>query len=232
MMMPLIAVPKVLAFDTSSVRGSVALLEGGDLRAELRLNSLQTHSAQLLSSIEFLLARVGWSLSNLNLVAVGMGPGSFTGIRIGIATAIGFAQSLAIPFAGVSGLDALAHQCPFPDGPVGVVLDAHRSQVFYGEYLSRKGRIRKTAKPSLLHVSDLERLLTARHTYIVGDIKVCGLESWAGWPHPVFADLFLAASMGRLALSRKRTWRSGDWSVAEPLYIRPPDAIKNKSRKR
>jgi tRNA threonylcarbamoyladenosine biosynthesis protein TsaB len=236
MMMPLIAVPKILSFDTSSARGSVALLEGADLRAELRLHSLQTHSAQLLSSIEFLLARIGWSLNDLNMVAVGIGPGSFTGIRIGISTALGFAESLSIPFAGVSGLDALAHQCPFPDGRVAVVLDAHRSQVFFGEYVSRKGRIRKATKPSLLHISDLERLLTDRHTYVVGDIKECRLEEIRlapdGWPRPIFADLFLAVGIGRLAFSRKRTWRSGDLTVAEPLYIRPPDAIKNKVRKR
>lgn len=236
MMMPLSAVPKILSFDTSSVRGSVALLEGADLRAELRLNSLQTHSALLLSSVDFLLARVGWSLSDLNLIAVGIGPGSFTGIRIGIATGLGFAQSLLIPFAGVSGLDVLAHQYSFPDGPVAAVLDAHRSQIFYGEYVSIKGRIRKKKKPSLLHISDLERHLADRHTYIVGDIKACGLEelkgTQRGWPRPVFSDLFLAAGIGRLAFSRKRTWRSGELIAAEPLYIRPPDAIKNKSGKR
>jgi tRNA threonylcarbamoyladenosine biosynthesis protein TsaB len=236
MTMPVRLVPRVLAFDTSSARGSVALLDGMELRAELRLSSLQTHSAMLLSSINFLLERVGWALEDLNLVAAGIGPGSFTGIRIGIATALGFAQSLSIPFAGISGLDALAHQSVLPDGHFGVVLDAHRSQVYYGEYVSKNGRVRRARKACLLDVSDLERNLAERHLYMIGDVEVCGLEKTknaaAGWPWPLPADLFLAAGIGRLAASNKRRWRSGNYIVAEPMYIRPPDAIKNKSRKR
>ena len=206
------------------------------MRAELRLYSLETHSVLLLSSIDFLLGRLGWVLKDLNLVAVGIGPGSFTGIRIGIATALGFAQPLCIPFAGISGLDALVHQYYFPDGSVAAVLDAHRSQLYYGEYASRNGRIRQTKKPRLLHISDLERHLAGGHLYIVGDHRVCPLEELrrasGGWPRPVTVDLFLAASIGRLAFSRKRTWHSGDSIIAEPLYIRPPDALKKKSRKR
>jgi tRNA threonylcarbamoyladenosine biosynthesis protein TsaB len=236
MMMPVSLIPKILSFDTSSVRGSVALLEGAELRAELRLHSLQTHSALLLNSIDFLLARVGWKLGELNLVAVGMGPGSFTGIRIGIATALGFAQSLSIPFAGISGLDAIAHQFTYPDGTVLAVLDAHRSQLYCGEYASKNGKIRQSKKPALLNISDLEHHLADRHTYIVGDLTGCGLDETrrrvGEWNRPVSADLFLAAGIGRLALSRKRIWRSGEAIVAEPIYIRPPDALKNKGKKR
>jgi tRNA threonylcarbamoyladenosine biosynthesis protein TsaB len=211
-------------------------LEGADLRAELRLNSLKTHSELLLSSIDFLLGRAGWMLSDLSLVAAGIGPGSFTGIRIGIATALGFAQTLAIPFAGISGLDALAHQGPFPDGYIGAVLDAHRSQAYYGEYICRHGRIRQSKKPCLFTISELERRLADRHTYIVGDLKAClphALKhSPVEWPRTISADLYLAASIGRLALLRKRSWRLGETIIAEPMYIRPPDAIKNQGKKR
>jgi tRNA threonylcarbamoyladenosine biosynthesis protein TsaB len=236
MMMPGSLALKILAFDTSSVRGSIALLEGAETRAELRLHALQTHSTLLLSSIDFLLGRIGWKLEDLNLVAVGIGPGSFTGIRIGIATALGFAQSLSIPFAGISGLDALVHQYSFPDGHIGAVLDAHRSQIYYGEYVSRNGKIRQAKKPRLVFVSDLERELADRHLYIVGDLVGCRLRESKGMsisrPIPGFVDLFLAAGIGRLAFSRKRIWRSGDFVVAEPTYIRPPDALRKKSGKR
>jgi tRNA threonylcarbamoyladenosine biosynthesis protein TsaB len=236
MMMPVNAELKILSFDTSSVRGSVALLEGADTRAELRLHSLQTHSALLLSSVDFLLGRIGWKLADLNLVAAGMGPGSFTGIRIGVATALGLAQSLSIPFAGVSGLDAMVHQYTFPDGRIGALLDAHRSQVYFGEYVSRNGRIRRAGESRLLYVSDLEQELADRHLYIVGDLAACRPSGpgrkVSGWPRPVFVDLFLAAGIGRLAFSRKQTWRSGDSMFAEPTYIRPPDALAKKGRKR
>jgi tRNA threonylcarbamoyladenosine biosynthesis protein TsaB len=235
MMMPLNVIPRILAFDTSSARGSVALLEGKNLRAEIRLHSLQTHSTHLLSSINFLLDQLGWKLSELNLVAAGAGPGSFTGIRIGIATALGMAQSLEIPFAGISGMDALVHQVSFLNGHIGVVMDAHRSQAFYAEYIGKNGRIRSTKKSTLMAISDLEHHLGHRHLYLVGDVGLCQLEeseiSSLHWPHPVSADLFLAADIGRLALARKRAWRSGDYMLSEPIYIRPPDALKKKSRR-
>jgi tRNA threonylcarbamoyladenosine biosynthesis protein TsaB len=233
MMMPLNPSLKILAFDTSSPRGSVALLEGENLRAEVRLHSLQTHSKHLLSSIDFLLDQLNWKLCDLNLVAVGVGPGSFTGIRIGIATALGIAHSLGIPFAEISGMDALAHQVSFLNGRIGIVLDAHRSQAFYAEYAAGKGGIRSVKKSALINISDLEHHLSERHLYLVGDVGICHLgelkNSSAHWPRIISADLFLAADIGRLALSRKRTWRSSDYSVSEPMYIRPPDALKKKS---
>jgi len=97
--MPVNDRPRILAFDTSSVRGSIALLEGTALRAELKLCRLQNHSTNLIRSIDFLLNGLGWTLEELDLVASGIGPGSFTGIRIGISTGLGIAQSLSIPFA-------------------------------------------------------------------------------------------------------------------------------------
>jgi tRNA threonylcarbamoyladenosine biosynthesis protein TsaB len=234
-MMPLNTTLRILAFDTSTQRGSIALLEGKETRAELRLHSLQTHSTLLLSSIRFLLCRLNWSLNDLNLVAAGIGPGSFTGIRIGIATALGISQSLSIPYAGISGLDVLAHQVAMQSGCIGAVLNAHREQVFYAEYTNNQGRIRRSAKHALMHISDLERHLANRHLYIVGDFKECGiqgfLKSSTEWPRAIPADLFLASGIGRLAFSRKSKWRSGEFLLAEPTYIRPPDALKNRNRK-
>ncbi len=238
MMMPTIrATPKILAFDTSTPRGSVAMLEGREVRAELRLHSPRTHSTLLLKSIDFLLERLGWTLEDLNLVAVGVGPGSFTGIRIGVSTALGISQSLSIPFAGISGLDATAFQAGIPDGTIGVILDAHRSQVYYAEFIRKDGRMRRFKKSSLITVSELETCIKGRHLYIVGDLEACGISGLkkrgsADWPRPLSVDMFLASSIGRLALSRKRLWRTGDFAVAEPMYVRPPDALKNKRRKR
>jgi tRNA threonylcarbamoyladenosine biosynthesis protein TsaB len=235
MMMPIRSPLKVLALDTSTARGSVAVLEGREVKAELRLHSPRTHSTLLLKSIDFLLDRLGWNLGELGLVAAGIGPGSFTGIRIGISTALGIAQSRSIPFAGINGLDAVAHQVEFVEGPIGVLLDAHRFQVYYAEYIRERGRIRRSKKARLVNVSDLESFFADRHLYIAGDLAACGVlkkqtESPSGWPRPVVADLFLAATIGRLAQARKRLWRTGDYIEAEPVYIRPPDALRNKNR--
>ncbi|HTY62087.1 MAG TPA: tRNA (adenosine(37)-N6)-threonylcarbamoyltransferase complex dimerization subunit type 1 TsaB [Acidobacteriota bacterium] len=234
MMMPLSFAPRILAFDTSTVRGSVALLEGSKMQAEFRLQSVQTHSRQLLNSVDFLLGRIGWNLGDVNLVSVGNGPGSFTGIRIGIATALGIAHSLSIPFVEISGLDALAHKVCHLDGRIGAVMDAHRSQAFYGEYEAKNGRIRQTQKPVLLDISSLEHHLRGRHLYLVGDPDIC--ESVGSpatslmWPRQVAVDLFLAVEIGKLAFISRRKWRSGESIAAEPMYIRPPDALKKKTQ--
>ncbi len=223
---------KTLALDTSTTRGSVALLQGNEITAEIRLTSLETHSARLLRSIEFLLDAAGWTLRDANLVVAGIGPGSFTGIRIGVATALGLAQSLAVPFAGISGLDALASQGGMIRGRVGVVMDAQRSQVYYAEYVCAGGAVRKAGKPELLRPFDLEIRLRKRHLYIVADQSLHCLAGLVGpgnrWPRLIAADLFLAPIIGRLAQSRRRSWTSGDYLAAEPLYIRPPDAARPK----
>jgi tRNA threonylcarbamoyladenosine biosynthesis protein TsaB len=236
MMIPVNSALRILAFDTSTPRGSVALLEGKEVCAEIRLQSAQTHSTLLLSSIQFLLDRLNWTLSDVRLVATSIGPGSFTGIRIGIATALGISQSLSIPFAGVSRLDALAHQAAGLEGHIGVVLNAHRKQLFYAEYVKEKGRIRQSQKSALWEISDLERRLANRHLYVVGELEALTMgerrESSARWPRAFPADLFLASVIGRLALTRKNRWRSGEFMLAEPMYIRPPDALRNKNRKR
>jgi len=224
---------KILAFDTSSERGSVALLEGVTLRAELRSNTSAGHSALLLEAVNFLLGRTGWKLKDLTLIASCAGPGSFTGIRIGAATGLGLAQSLGIPFAGVSGLDVLARRAAYLDGRIGVLLDARRSQFYFAEYESKNGRLRRIVKPALINAAEVEHYLLDA-SWITGDLNedqvqaiVKSFPCLARW---VPVDLFLAEGIGRLGLERKRTWRSGDFLTAEPLYIRPPDAVKNKKR--
>jgi tRNA threonylcarbamoyladenosine biosynthesis protein TsaB len=227
---------KILALDTATSRISVALLNGDQLCAELGLTIEESRSAHLLASIEFLLGKAGWKLKDLDLVASGTGPGSFTGIRIGLATALGLAQSLSIPFAGISRLDAIAFGARTADGRLGVAMDAQRGQVFYAEYLIRDGRTpRLVVRPRLAAPDDLKLRLRQAEFSLIGDgAHLC---SHAVHPRPsrrprfLPAETFLAADIGRLALRRKRAWRTGAFLQAEALYIRPPDAVKSKFRK-
>jgi len=226
---------KVLAFDTSTPRGSIALLDGREVCAEFHLHSLETHSARLLTSTEFLLKMSGWSLSDLGLIVAGIGPGSFTGIRIGISTALGLAQTCALPFAGISGLDALAQKLTGAEGRIGAVMDAQRGQVYFAEYAGRHGKIVRAGKPELLRPEQLAARLAGKRIVLAGDGALRYREEIAGgreWPRLMDVDLFLAGAMGRLALARKRCWRSGGYLTSEPLYIRPPDAFGGKARSR
>jgi tRNA threonylcarbamoyladenosine biosynthesis protein TsaB len=225
---------KIIAIDTSTQRGSVALLRGTEVVGELRLASLETHSARLLRSLDFLLSTAGWRLADIDLIAAGIGPGSFTGIRIGLSSALGLAQSLSRPLAPVSGLDAVAHQVSFLHMPVGVVLDAQRSQVYFASYECAPGKIRRVGRPQLWYPSALKPRLSRKRMYLAGDaaedVAPSADSGRAGWPRCVPTDPFLASSIGRVALARKRIWRSGEYATAEPLYIRPPDAVKPKRR--
>ncbi len=225
---------KTLSLDTSTVRGSVALLEARTIVAELRLASLETHAARLLRSMEFLLGSVGWKLQDIGLIAAGSGPGSFTGIRIGLATALGLAQTLRIPFAGVSGLDALAFKHSYLGGRIGILMDAQREQVYYAEYSSERGRVSRKVAAALWHPGNLKPRLPLKGIHFIGD----GAEKYSEALGPavrtwevIDSTPFLAGAIGQLALARKRAWRSGDALACEPLYIRPPDARKPAGRK-
>ncbi len=224
---------RVLSIDTSSSRGSIALMRATEVVAELRVLSQETHSGRLLNSVEFLLSMAAWNIGDVQLIAVGIGPGSFTGIRIGVSTALGLAQTLSCPMAAVSGLEALAYESAFVRGRIGIVMDAQRSQVYYAEYLAvANGKLRLVQKPGVWFPRDLDRVLGQGRLYVTGDgaerySKEIGISE-SGPRRFIRRDLFLAAGIARLALRRKRSWRRGEFLTAEPLYIRPPDALRKR----
>lgn len=125
-----IAELKILAVDSSSMTGSVALCRGETLVAESLLNIRSTHSEKLLGQIDLLLTEAGWQLADLDLLVAVTGPGSFTGLRIGIATVKGLAQVLAKPVIGVSSLQMLAMNLPLSPVPICVFMDARKKEVY------------------------------------------------------------------------------------------------------
>ncbi len=121
---------KVLALDSSSLSGSVSLCQGESLIARTLLNIRSTHSEKLLKQIDHLLEETGWQLADLDLLAVVTGPGSFTGLRIGVATIKGIAQVLNKPVVSVSTLQTLAMNLPLSPVPICAFLDARKSEVY------------------------------------------------------------------------------------------------------
>lgn len=121
---------RILTLDSSSMSGSVSLCHGATPVAELFLNVHRTHSENLLQQVDLLLDKTGWSLTDLDLLAAVTGPGSFTGLRIGIAMIKGLAQVLNIPVVSVSALQAIAANIPYSNLPVCVFLDARKREVY------------------------------------------------------------------------------------------------------
>ena len=122
---------KVLSFDTSNQALSVALLDGEELLAEQTLAVKKNHSISLMSVIDFLTDQVGWKPADLERIVVAEGPGSYTGLRVAVATAKTLAYTLGIDLVGVSSLLAL---CPQQKGLVVPLIDARRNTVYVGFY--------------------------------------------------------------------------------------------------
>ena len=132
---------KILALESSAVSASVALTEDDKLIAQSFQNCGLTHSRTLLPMAEALLANCGVSLSEVDAFAVAHGPGSFTGVRIGVAAAKGFAWGRDIPCCGVSTLEAMAWQASEFSGIVCCAMDARRSQVYHARFLAENGTL-------------------------------------------------------------------------------------------
>jgi tRNA threonylcarbamoyladenosine biosynthesis protein TsaB len=129
----------VLGIESATPVASVALADEGGMAGELSLNRGLTHSQQLLPMIDALLRQGGYSVGQVEGLAVSSGPGSFTGLRIGMALAKGLAQSLRAPIAGISTLEALACQNAVADGLISPMIDAFRGEVYTALYRKLEG---------------------------------------------------------------------------------------------
>ena len=125
---------KILGIDTSTPIGSVALIDGENIVAEHTLNIVQAHSSRLMPAIDTVLKWGEITPSDLDGCVVGIGPGSFTGIRIGVATAKSLCYAVDKPIVGVSTLEAIAYNLRWMDGFVCPILDARRSEIYGGVF--------------------------------------------------------------------------------------------------
>jgi len=125
---------RVLALESATLAGGAALLDGDRLVGESLLSVALTHSERLIAMADRLLQDCGWAVKDLAGLAVSIGPGSFTGIRVGVATMKGLALALGLPVAPVPTLDALASTLPFAEAPVCPLLDARKGEVYLSLY--------------------------------------------------------------------------------------------------
>ena len=125
---------KILAVDTSAMSCSTAIVDNGVVRAELSTVNSQTHSKHLMTMIDTVCKISGIEVAGMDGFAVTIGPGSFTGLRIGISTIKGLAWSLKKPVAGISSLEALAWQCAPVPCLICPLLDARKHEVYSGRY--------------------------------------------------------------------------------------------------
>ena len=161
----------ILAFETSAKAGSVALMDGNKLLGESYQNTGLTHSQTLLTMAEDLLKSCGHTPKDVTAVAVAAGPGSFTGVRIGVAAAKGFAWGGELPCYGVSTLEAMAKQLGVWQGYICPVMDARRSQVYNALFRVEKGALCRICEDRAIALADLVEELKKLEEpiFLVGD---------------------------------------------------------------
>ena len=161
----------LLAFETSAKAASVALFNGEKLLGEQYQNTGLTHSQTLMVMAEDLITQCGCAPSQVEAVAVANGPGSFTGVRIGVAAAKGFAWGREIPLYGVSTLEAMARGLGAYDGVICPVMDARRSQVYNALFYVNQGAVTRGTEDRAIALADLaqELKILSKPIFLVGD---------------------------------------------------------------
>jgi len=213
---------RLLAVETSTRAGGVALLEGERLRGEYVLDVSATHSERLMPAIDRLLGDAGWAAPDLQALAVAVGPGSFTGLRIGLSAVKGLALALGIPVAAVPTLDAMAAALPFASLPVCPVLDARKGEVYACRYRWDGIAMRREWEYLALTPGDLASRID-EPTILLGDGAHLIDTPHARFapPHRRVPSPGAVASLGVERLAR------GDTVVASelvPIYLRPSEA--------
>jgi tRNA threonylcarbamoyladenosine biosynthesis protein TsaB len=224
---------RLLAVETSTRTGALALVDGGRVCAESRLDVAATHGERLLPAIDALLGAAGASLAGVDGFAVALGPGSFTGLRIGVATVKGLAFATGRPVVGIPTLDALAWSLPFAANPVCPVLDARKGEVYTALYRTAEGRLEVLAPARAVAPGMLARDLDGAHpgpVIFVGD----GVWTYGGLlaEHlgararlaPPGLRLPSAASLADLGLAALAAGVRHDPASLVPIYVRPSEA--------
>ena len=226
---------RILAFETSAKAASVALLEDGVLLAESYQNAGLTHSVTILSMAENLMKTCGVGAEDVDAVAVAMGPGSFTGVRIGVAAAKGFAWGRELLLYGVSTLEAMALGYGAESGLVCPVMDARRSQVYNALFRAEGGKLIRLREDRAISLEELAQELKNWDgpVIFVGDgANLCyntiGIHEERFRLAPEHRRHQRASGVALAAEAAIARGESGDGAALQPNYLRLSQAERER----
>ena len=232
----------ILALDSTALSASVALTDGERLLGEILIENGNTHSETLLPMVEELLRKFSLSPKDIDLFACTAGPGSFTGVRIGVATVKGLAFASGKPCIGVSTLDSLAYNlCGFGAGYengviVSPVMNARRAQVYNALFRVKGGIPERLTDDRAIAISELETELTAYGdpVYLCGDgygVTLNGFRSLtvSETPHRLRMQSGYSTAVAALRLYESGV-RTSDREIV-PVYLRPCQAERERMEK-
>ena len=228
----------ILAFETTAKAGSVALLDDKKLLGESYQNTGLTHSQTLMVMAEDLLKSCGKTVSDITHLAVAEGPGSFTGVRIGVAAAKGFAWGGELPCYGVSTLEAMAETLGAWQGYVCPCMDARRNQVYNSLFYVNRGQLERIREDRAIALADLkEELKTlAGPIFLVGDGAVLAYNTLsAEIPSlilpPEHRQHQRASGVALVAAKKIANRETGDGNALTPNYLRLSQAERERMEK-
>jgi tRNA threonylcarbamoyladenosine biosynthesis protein TsaB len=219
----------VLGIETSTKTGSVAIVTDGGVIAQYSLNIEVTHSERLMSTVDRVMKDTGFTMADMDGYAVAIGPGSFTGLRIGLATVKGLALVTGKPVAAVPTLKALAWNLPYAAYPVCPMLDARKDEVYAATFrFDGTAQVHDIADTVISlarlseHISE-KTLFTGEASYLFRKdiLEIFGERALFA---PVSAILPSAASVAELGLDMIKSGRLADPDTLTPIYIRRPEA--------
>lgn len=224
---------RILAMDTSSLVATIAIMDDDNLLSEYTINSPMTHSQKLMPMLEELLVNNNIKMKDIDMIAVSLGPGSFTGVRIGVSTVKGLAHPHNTPIMGVSSIEAMALNIPYTDKLICPIMDARRNQVYTGIYKWENDNLVEVMKDSPLTVDELgdkieqlgmdviflgdgvnkyKEMLTER----LGDMSIFAKG---------YVNMQRASAVGELArLKLKRGVDTLAYDSVQPVYLRKSEA--------
>ena len=226
----------LLAFETSAKSASVALFDDTKLLGECYQNTGLTHSQTLMVMAEDLIHQCGFTPADITHTAVAAGPGSFTGVRIGVAAAKGFAWGKELPCYGVSTLESMALGLGLWEGTVVCAMDARRAQVYNAIFRVENGEYHRLTEDRAISIAQLGKELNALSgpVYLVGD--------GAALCHRTLIDLTLilppewkqhqrAVGVGLAAQAAIARGESGNAATLSPNYLRLSQAERERLEK-
>ncbi len=216
----------ILALDTATEQGSLALVAEDRVLGEYALESHDRYLTRLMPGVAELLGQTGKNLTDLTAVAVSLGPGNFTGLRIGLATAKTLAWSLKCPLVPVPTMEVLAAQFPFHPHPIGVVMDAKRGEVFWGLFACPEDQPQVLEGPLRLAAVDLPPrlprplLLTGPGLEVHLDVLTPQLSPEIALAPPELRSP-RASTLACLARHRLKQGLTANPAQLVPTYLRP-----------
>ena len=224
----------ILAINTSTPQFSLALVyDSGALLAEWTLSPGTKDFRHFMTALDHLLQVSGVALTEIRALAIAKGPGSFTGLRVGLSAAKGICEGLGLPIVALSSLEALAGQCPFLSYPICPVIDSRKEEVFAALYTwSDEQELVQLEPETCLKIKDLPAFIKNRAFVVGTDFnRLMGPIASAAGDRAVFAPPSFwnlrASTLGMLGARRAREQKFDRLHEVVPSYLRPPDIRPN-----